>query len=79
MKRYDRLVGALLRGRSHHMFTGSIASMPDNDAIYLDALRTVFGLPADCLACGADVRGQAKRPKDLDSWFCSNCCPVCHG
>lgn len=47
------------------------------DPAWIRALVTVLGEPAVCLCCGNALRQWAPI-KDLDSYFCESCCPVCH-
>lgn len=67
----ERLIETLLLARSRAQCT---------DEAWEAAARLILGDPGTCLACGRSVEiPEPGRCSDLDRWFCSDHCPVCHG
>jgi hypothetical protein len=68
------LLGYLLAARSKY-----VLSSPRREEEFYQAMTLLFGQPHKCIVCGekATAFSVGKEPMDLDSWFCSMCCPVC--
>jgi hypothetical protein len=45
---------------------------------YKQALVAVLGEPTNCLCCGRALTGTWGAVREIDSYFCEPCCPVCH-
>jgi hypothetical protein len=78
----ERILTRLFAGRARFNTWNWETRKSFEDDEYLNALRLVLGSPEDTtgnaleyLVCGTPQ--PARKARDLDSWFCSSCCPVC--
>lgn len=75
LKKHTRILDRLLDRRKQ--LTIMVCGSPTRK-LYLESLQIVFGCPDHCLLCGVAINlGEREPALDLDTWFCSICCPVC--
>lgn len=81
MKKHHRILQRLVQRRWEFNYWNWKENNKIDNSEYLNALRIVFGSPENtlttcpCIVCGKEL--PVRVAKDLDSFFCSECCPVC--
>lgn len=81
MKKHHRILQRLVQRRWEFYNRNWEENKSIDNSEYLKALRIVFGSPENtltpcpCIVCGKEL--PEREVKDLDSFFCSACCPVC--
>ena len=52
----------------------------DDNGTTRDRMLALFGFPKACLVCAKPLLWENRDdvPNDVDPWFCSGCCPICH-